>query len=89
MRLCGAAEILIRLPLLLQGMFQGLVGALLALGILIAAHRLIAPHLDPILDLTIGLPHLYFLPSGDLALLAIAGTLLGGLGGYLARGASR
>ena len=89
MRLCGAAEALIRLPLLLQGMFQGLLGALLALGILVAAHRLIAPHLDPILDLTVGLPHLYFLPSGDLALLVIAGTLLGGLGGYLARGAGR
>jgi cell division transport system permease protein len=89
MRLCGAAEALIRLPLLLQGMFQGLLGALLALGILVAAHRLVVPHLDPILDLTVGLPHLYFLPAGDLLMLAITGTLLGGLGGYLGRGTSR
>jgi cell division transport system permease protein len=89
MRLCGAAEALIRLPLLLQGMFQGLLGALLALALLIVAHRLVAPHLDPVLNLTFGLPHLYFLPAWNLGLLLIAGTLLGGLGGYLGRGASR
>ena len=89
MRLVGAAEILIRLPLLLQGMFQGLVGALLALAILVGAHWLVAPHLDTVLSLTVGLPHLYFLPLWNLGLLAIAGTLLGGLGGYLGRGAVR
>ena len=89
MRLVGAAEILIRLPLLLQGMFQGLVGALLALAILGGAHWLVAPHLDPVLSLTVGLPHLYFLPPWNLGLLVIAGTLLGGLGGYLGRGAVR
>lgn len=89
MRLCGAAEALIRLPLLLQGMFQGLVGALLALAILVAAHWLIAPYLDPVLSLTVGLPHLSFLPLSNLGLLVIVGTLLGGLGGYLGRGAMR
>jgi cell division transport system permease protein len=89
MRLCGAAEVLIRLPLLLQGMFQGLVGALLALAILVGAHWLIAPYLDPVLNLTVGLTHLYFLPLANLGMLVIAGTLLGGLGGYLARGAVR
>jgi cell division transport system permease protein len=89
MRLCGAAESLIRLPLLLQGMFQGLAGAVLALAILLAAHHLVVPHLDPILDLTVGLPHLHFLPVGDLAMLAVAGTLLGGLGGYLGRGTAK
>jgi cell division transport system permease protein len=89
MRLVGAAEVLIRLPLLLQGMFQGLVGALLALVILVAAHQLVAPYLDPVLSLTVGLPHLYFLPLWNLGLLVIAGTLLGGLGGYLGRGAAR
>jgi cell division transport system permease protein len=89
MRLVGAAEILIRLPLLLQGMFQGLVGALLALTILAAAYRLVAPHLDPILSLTVGLPHLQFLTASNLALLVLAGMLLGGFGGYLARGPGR
>jgi cell division transport system permease protein len=89
MRLVGAAEVLIRLPLLLQGMFQGLVGALLALAILVATHQLVAPYLDPVLSLTVGLPHLYFLSFWNLGLLVIAGTLLGGLGGYLGRGAVR
>jgi cell division transport system permease protein len=89
MRLCGAAEALIRLPLLLQGMFQGLVGALLALALLVVAHRLVTPHLDPVLSLTVGLPHLQFLPLSELGVLLIAGTCLGGVGGYLARGARR
>jgi cell division transport system permease protein len=89
MRLCGAAEILIRLPLLLQGMFQGLAGALLALALLAAAYHLSAPHLDPILTLTVGLPHLSFLPLSNLGLLVLAGTLLGGVGGYLGRGPAR
>jgi cell division transport system permease protein len=89
MRLCGAAEALIRLPLLLQGMLQGLVGALLALALLATAHWLIAPHLDPVLSLTVGLPHLSFLSTPGLGLLLMAGTLLGGLGGWLGRGTTR
>lgn len=89
MRLVGAAEILIRLPLLLQGMFQGLVGALLALGALKIAHRLVAPHVDPVLSVTVGLPALDFLSPVNLALLVVAGTVLGALGGGLARGPGR
>jgi cell division transport system permease protein len=89
MRLVGAAEILVRLPLLLQGMLQGLFGALLALLALKVAHRLIAPHLDPLLNVTIGLPALSFLPLSSLAVLVVAGTLLGGVGGWLARAPAR
>jgi len=89
MRLVGAAEILVRLPLLLQGMLQGLLGALLALLTLKAAHRLVAPHLDPLLNVTIGLPTLNFLPISALAMLILAGTLLGGVGGWLARAPTR
>jgi len=89
MRLVGAAEILVRLPLLLQGMFQGLVGALLALGALKLAHRLVAPHVDPLLNVTVGLSGLEFLPAASLAMLVVAGTVLGALGGGLARGPGR
>jgi cell division transport system permease protein len=89
MRLVGAAEIVIRLPLLLQGMFQGFVGGLLALAILVGVHRVAAPHVDPVLALTIGLPHLDLLPVSGLATLVAVGAALGGLGGYLARGAGR
>jgi cell division transport system permease protein len=89
MRLVGAAEILVRLPLLLQGMLQGFLGALLALLALKVAHRLVSPHLDPLLNVTIGLPTLDFLPVSSLAMLILAGTLLGGVGGWLARAPAR
>jgi cell division transport system permease protein len=89
MRLVGAAEVLVRLPLLLQGMLQGLLGGLLALLALIVAHRLAAPHLDPVLNVTIGLPALEFLSPVNLVVLVAAGTLLGAFGGWLARGPGR
>src|SRR2546425_9537926 len=85
MRLLGAPEATIRLPLLLQGMMQGLAGAVLALVALVVAHSLVAPRLEPLVNLTLGLSQLvFFTPVGVVALLA-AGTLLGGLGGWLAR----
>jgi cell division transport system permease protein len=86
MRLVGAPESAIRLPLLLQGMLQGLVGASLALLLLVAGHRLLAPHVEPLLTLTVGLPRLEFLSAFALVLLLAGGTALGGLGGLLARG---
>jgi cell division transport system permease protein len=85
MRLVGASELTIRLPVLLQGMLQGLAGAVLALGALVITHSLVAPRLEPLVNLTLGLSQIVFLtPLGVLALLG-AGTLLGGLGGWLAR----
>lgn len=89
MRLVGAPEIVVRLPLLLQGMLQGLIGGILALLALNIAHRLAGPYLDPVLNVTIGLPALTFLSPVNLAALVVAGTLLGGFGGWLARGPGR
>ncbi|MBI1736454.1 MAG: hypothetical protein HYR51_14890 [Candidatus Rokubacteria bacterium] len=85
MRLVGAPGIAIRLPLLLQGMMQGLIGAVLAVGLLMGAWRLAAPHFEPLVGLTLGLPQLEFLPPEQLAALIGTGTLLGALGGWLAR----
>ncbi len=86
MRLVGAPESVIRLPLLLQGLFQGLVGASLALLVLRVVHRLAAPRLEPLTSLTIGLPSLEFLtPAATLTILA-AGAVLGAFGGAMARG---
>jgi cell division transport system permease protein len=85
MRLVGASELTIRLPVLLQGMLQGLAGAVLALGALVITHSIVAPRLEPLVNLTLGLSQIVFLtPVGVLTLLG-GGTLLGGLGGWLAR----
>jgi cell division transport system permease protein len=85
MRLVGAPELAVRMPLLLQGMIQGLLGALVAVLVLMAAYRLAAPHLEPLMRLTLGLGEFSFLPPAALAALVATGTLLGALGGWLAR----
>lgn len=86
MRLVGAPESVIRLPLLFQGMIQGLVGAALAVLALVAVFRLAAPRLEPLLQLTVGLPHAEFLTLSALVVLLLAGASFGALGGWFARG---
>ena len=86
MRLVGAPEFTIRMPLLLQGMVQGLLGAALALAALGAAHYFTAPKLVPLMTVALGLTHVDFLPPVQIAAIATAGTVLGALGGLLARG---
>jgi cell division transport system permease protein len=88
MRLVGASERVIRLPLVLQGMAQGLVGALVALGALEAAYALLAPRIEPLLTLTLGLSRAAFFSTPEMLLLLGAGAALGALGGLLARGGS-
>jgi cell division transport system permease protein len=85
MRLVGAPEFTIRLPLLLQGGAQGLLGAVLALAILAVSYRLLAPNLQALVSLTLGLPQLHFLTPASVLGLVLIGTLLGGAGGVLAR----
>jgi cell division transport system permease protein len=86
MRLVGATETVIRLPLLLQGMAQGLLGAVVALGALVAAHALVAPRVEPLLTLTLGLSRAVFLSAPQMLLVLAGGAMLGALGGLLAKG---
>ncbi|HKZ05318.1 MAG TPA: permease-like cell division protein FtsX [Methylomirabilota bacterium] len=86
MRLVGATEAVIRLPVLLQGMAQGLLGAAVALVALVAAHTVLAPRVEPLLTLTLGLQRAVFLSSPQMVLLLTGGALLGALGGLLAKG---
>ena len=86
MRLVGAPELMVRLPLLLQGMMQGLLGAMLAIWVLIGSYTLAAPRLEPLVHQTLGVERLSFLRPENVAALMLAGTVLGGLGGWLARG---
>jgi len=86
MRLVGAPELTIRLPLLLQGMVQGLLGAALAIIALAVAYSFAAPKLEPLMTVALGLSQLDFLPPAQIVAIAAAGTVLGALGGRLARG---
>jgi cell division transport system permease protein len=86
MRLVGAPEATIRLPLLLQGMAQGLLGAALALVALTVAYRVAAPRLEPLMSVALGLSRVEFLAPAQIVAIAAAGTVLGALGGVLARG---
>ena len=86
MRLVGAPELTIRLPLLLQGMVQGLLGAALALVGLAVGFFFAAPRLEPLMTVTLGLTQVDFLPATQMVAIAAAGTVLGALGGLLARG---
>ncbi len=86
MRLVGAPEAMVRLPMLLQGMMQGLLGAALAVVALLAGYTAAAARLEPLVHLTLGLPGIAFLPPQALLALIAGGTVLGGFGGWLARG---
>jgi cell division transport system permease protein len=86
MRLVGAPELVVRMPLLLQGMMQGLIGAVLAVWVLIGCYALLGPRIEPLVTETLGVTRLAFLRPLNVLSLMSAGTLLGGLGGWLARG---
>ena len=86
MRLVGAPEHIVRMPLLLQGMMQGLMGAMLAVWVLTACYALLGPRLEPLVSEVLGVARLAFLRPLNIVTLMLAGTLLGGVGGLLARG---
>ena len=86
MRLVGAPELVVRLPLLLQGMLQALVGAVMAIWVLIVLYTIAGPRLEPLVSQTLGLERLTFLRPQTVVALMFAGTMLGGFGGWLARG---
>ena len=86
MRLVGAPEHVVRLPVLLQGMMQGLLGAMFAVWVLIGSYALLGGQLEPLVSETLGLQRLTFLRPHNVLALMLAGTVLGGIGGLLARG---
>jgi cell division transport system permease protein len=88
MRLVGAPEHVVRLPLLLQGMMQGLIGAVLAVWVLVGCCAIIGPRIEPLVTEAFGVQRLAFLRPLNVVSLMVTGTLLGGLGGWLARGRS-
>ncbi len=89
MRLVGAAESVIRLPRVLQGLAQGLLAATIALGVLEGVYAVAAPRLEPLLPLTLGLQRAIFLSPPQMLVLMVGGGILGALGGLLARARRR
>lgn len=86
MQLVGATDLFIRVPYLLEGMLQGLSGALLAVGGLWAVYRAFSRQAAHALAPVFGTSHLEFIPAGQLGLLLLGGVLLGTLGSFFAMG---
>ncbi len=84
MRLVGATKAYIRAPFVLEGMLQGSLGALLALGLLFAAYRFVSPTFNlasPIFQAAGGAG---FLESSMMAGLVGGGAVIGALGSVMA-----
>lgn len=84
LRLVGAPEILIRGPFLLGGVLQGLLGGLLALGLLGVAFRALLLFISATENVLLGVFVVRFLSPLTCGLLVLGGILAGLAGGTLA-----
>jgi len=80
MRLVGATESFIRLPFLVEGVIQGMAGAVLSLGLLGVVHAFLASRSDQPLLRILNIESIDFLPLSAIGAILLAGMLLGGLG---------
>ncbi len=84
MRLVGATKAYIRAPFLVEGMLQGSLGAVLALGVLFAAYRSVAPTFNLASQLFPAAAGQGFLESSMMAGLVGGGAVIGALGSSIA-----
>jgi len=80
MRLVGATEGFIRLPFLVEGIIQGLAGAVISLCLLGGLHALLASHPERTLLKILDLDSLAFLPLSAIGAILLGGMVLGGMG---------
>ena len=80
MRLVGATESFIRLPFLVEGVIQGMAGAVLSLGLLGAVHALLAGRSEQQILKILNAESLSFLPLWAIGAILLGGMVLGGLG---------
>jgi cell division transport system permease protein len=80
MRMVGATEGFIRLPFLVEGIIQGLAGAVVSLGLLAGVHTFIVSRADQPLMKILHIESFKFLPPTAMAAILMGGMLLGGLG---------
>ena len=86
LRLVGATDSFIRLPLVVEGALQGTIGAATAVALLYGVYRLGAPILERMLAGALGQTPLLFLPAEMVALALGAGLVLGVAGSWVAIG---
>ena len=82
-RLVGATDRFVQAPFLIEGAIQGSVGALLSVGLLWVAYRLVFVALQDVLGLSGGARVLSFLPVPYLVLIVVGGLVLGLVGSWL------
>jgi cell division transport system permease protein len=83
MRLVGATERIIRGPFLIEGLLQGTLGGLMAVGILYGLFEFARRTLAPSSSLLWGFLFTTFLPWQKVAALVAGGTLAGWFGSWL------
>lgn len=82
-KLVGATDGYITAPFLVEGLAQGLIGSMLALGGLSAVHKLLVERLKDTFELG-ATAELQFMPNTYVALLFVAGSILGVTAAFLA-----
>lgn len=85
MQLVGATDWFMRWPFLLEGMFQGIIGATLSVGILISSYLYLASYLQKVLPFIPIISDISVLINLSLIIFS-SGTLLGILGSMMAVG---
>lgn len=83
MRLVGAPFAYIRGPFIIEGLLQGGIGALCAVGLLGAAFEVVRGRLGAMASDALGLAGVSFVPVQLLLLLVVGGMALGCLGGFI------
>ena len=83
MRLVGATERTIRAPFLIEGVLQGMLGGMIAVGLLFGTYLAARQFLAPASSLLWGFLFVGFLPWGKIALLIGGGMIAGYFGSWL------
>src|SRR5205085_2494292 len=83
MKLVGATDAYVRAPFLMEGALQGLVGASVAVGAVLAAQHWLLPHASQAFSYAAGVAAPHLLPLYASGLLA-AGGLVGFVGSWIA-----
>ncbi len=83
MRLVGATEGYIKIPFLIEGLFQGVSGAILSLGLLFLLYQSFLLKSGPFVKASLGPIEFSFLPWSSIGGVISVGVFLGFLGSYL------